>query len=60
MDYPRGVRPMRGKLQIRYGVKGKFYQETLDLKQNEAGIRDAVRIRKKRIEEARYGVSGGL
>ncbi len=55
MDYPRGVRPMRGKLQIRYSVHGQKYSETLDLKQNEAGLRDAVRIRKKRIEALKFG-----
>lgn len=48
---------MRGKLQIRYSVHGQKYHETLDLKQNEAGVRDAVRIRKKKIEEARYGAA---
>lgn len=56
MDYPRGVRPMRGKLQIRYTVRGARYEETLDLPQTRTGVADALRIRKARIEGRKFGV----
>lgn len=55
MDYPRGIRPMRGKIQIRYSVGGERYEETLDIRPTRSGIADAVRIRKERIAARRYG-----
>lgn len=55
MDYPRGIRAMRGKLQIRYTVDGRRYAETLDLTPTRSGVADAVRIRKERISARNYG-----
>lgn len=55
MDYPRGIRPMRGKLQIRYTVEGVRYEETLDLRPTQSGIADAIRIRKQKIQARKYG-----
>jgi len=55
MDYPRGIRPMRGKLQIRYTVDGQRYAETLDLAPTRTGVADAARIRKERISARQYG-----
>lgn len=55
MDYPRGIRAMRGKLQIRYTVDGQRYAETLDLAPTRSGIADAVRIRKERIVARQFG-----
>ena len=59
MDYPRGVRAMRGKLQIRYTVGGVRYEETLDLRPTQSGIADAIRIRKQRMSARRYGQAPG-
>lgn len=46
---------MRGKLQIRYTVDGRRFEETLDLAQTRGGIADAARIRRQRIEAVMYG-----
>ncbi len=57
MGYPTGIRPMRGKLQIRYTVDGRRYAETLELSQTRSGVADAVRIRKERIAARHYGTA---
>ncbi len=57
MDYPRGIRPMRGRLQIRYTVDGRRYEETLDLPATRTGIAEAARIRKERISGRRFGAA---
>lgn len=57
MDFPRGIRSMRGRLQIRYTVDGKRYEETLDIAPSRSGVTEAARIRKERIQARRYGVS---
>ena len=57
MDYPRGVRPARGRLQIRYTVDGVRYEETLDLAQTRTGVAEAARIRKERIAGRTFGAA---
>jgi len=56
MDYPKGIRPKRGHIQIRYTVHGKRYEETLDLKATRTGVADAIRIRRERIRARKYGL----
>ncbi len=54
MDYPRGVRSVRGKLQIRYTVAGQRHEETLNLPITRAGIAEASRIRRERLLSRTY------
>jgi len=48
---------MRGKLQIRYRVDGKRYEETLDLAQTRSGVAEAARILKERRIGRQLGVA---
>ena len=56
MDFPTGIRPKRGHIQIRYTVNGKRYEETLELKATRTGVADAIRIRRERIRARKYGL----
>jgi integrase len=60
MDYPRGVRPMRGGLQIRYTVDGRRYEETLQLPETRSGLTEAARVRKERIRLRKYGEASAI
>lgn len=55
MDFPRGVRPVGDKLQIRYSVGKRRFEETLDLRPTQSGITRAIRVRADRIQQAKYG-----
>jgi integrase len=55
VDYPRGVRPRGDKIQLRYSVDGKRYEETLDIRPTRTGLIDAARILKERRRSAKFG-----
>jgi len=58
MDYPPGIRPRGNRIQIRYTVDGKRFEETLDIRPTRSGIADAVRVRRDRIQSVRFGTGG--
>jgi integrase len=56
-DLPRGVRIRRGKLEINYQYDGTQRFETLPLSPSKRGIEEAVRIRRERLEQLKYGIA---
>ncbi|HEY7822717.1 MAG TPA: DUF3596 domain-containing protein, partial [Acidimicrobiia bacterium] len=60
MDYPEGVRPKRGRIQIRYTVRGQRFEETLDLRPHATGIAEASKVRKERIRARLYGLTADV
>jgi len=56
VDFPAGVRPRGDRIQIRYMVNNRRQAETLDIRPNAAGIAEAVRVRKRRMQAVKYGL----
>lgn len=53
----KGIRPRRGKIQIRYQHGGRIHEETLDLAWTPGNIAEAARIRDERRRRLRDGLS---
>lgn len=52
----KGIRAMRGRIQIRYTVHGRRFEESLDLPQTEEGFAEAEAIRVARKHAKKHGI----
>ena len=57
MNNHKGIRPMRGKVQIRFQHEGRRYVELLPLAWSTSNIDEALRIRGERLARVRQGLS---
>lgn len=56
MKTPKGTRPKRGRVEIRYQYRGETFTEVLDLSWTPASIEEAARIRDERLRRLRAGL----
>ena len=52
---PKGIRPMRGHIQIRYQYAGKRYTDSLQLTWSDSNVEEAQRIRRERLARITSG-----